>query len=77
MSKATKTAKAEAVWRSKYDAAAKVKLLVKGNPHRPGTKDRRKWAKLRAGATVRALVAGGVELSYLRYVEQRGLVKIG
>ena len=81
MAKTAKTAKPAdatgAVWRSHYGPDAKVKRLVADNPHRVGSKGRKKWAKLRPGATVRALVEAGVELSYLRYAEGRGLIKVG
>ncbi len=70
-----KTVKAQA-WRSKYEPGAKIRLLAEDNPHRTGTKDRKKWSKLRRGATVRSVVEKGVDFGYLREVERRGLIEI-
>jgi hypothetical protein len=55
---------------------AKIKLLVKENPHRKTSGDFKKFAKLASGVAVSSVIAKGVDLAYLRYAQQRELLKI-
>jgi hypothetical protein len=63
--------------RATLPADAKIKLLTKINPHRKGTGDARKYAKLATGHTVEAAKAAGIDLGYLRYMALRKLIAFG
>ena len=62
---------------SKYDPAAKIKILITDNPHRETSKDFAKFNKLKAGATVDVVITDGVDPGYLRYAEKRDFISIG
>lgn len=60
------------------DASAKIKVLVKENPHRKGSLDAKRYAKLNSGMTVAAArEEDGMTSRYLKYAEGRGIISIG
>jgi len=61
-----------------YGLEDRVKVLCKGNPHRPDTKSYVAFSKITDGGTVNEQLEAGVPLSYLRYAQQeRNLIQIG
>ena len=60
------------------DAAEKITLLAKENPHGEKTKDFAKWKLVTANLTVDAALKAGVDRGYLNYMAtKRKLIAIG
>jgi len=59
-----------------FSKDAKIKVMVKENPHRAGTKLFNYFKKYRDGMTVAELVASGVPYSNLRYFQGLGEVEV-
>lgn len=73
-----KAAPAKAVAENALDNTAKIKVLVKDNPHRKGSLDANRYGKLKSGMTVAdAKEEEGMTTRYLRYAEGRGIISIG
>lgn len=51
-----------------FDLTSVINLKDEANPHREGTMDHGKFAKIKSGMTVGAVLEAGVERSYLRYL---------
>jgi hypothetical protein len=64
------------VSRSGYGDTDTVVILVKDNPHRDGTKNNVRFAKILGARTVGEVVQRGVETSYLRYAAGRGILQV-
>ena len=56
--------------KSNFEPDQKIKLLVKENPHREGTKLFKMFAKYKDGMTVGELVKAGIPYSNIRYLAQ-------
>lgn len=55
----------------------KVTGLPKENPHRKGSGDFKRFAKLENGMTVAQALEAGVARSYLKYMADREIFKVG
>lgn len=69
-------APAKGASRSKVDGTKTIHLVKDANPHRAGSKDFEKYAKISEGMTVETAVAKGVEIGYLTYAAKRKLVEL-
>lgn len=57
--------------------ADKIEIIVEGNPHREGTKDRTQFDVIKSGMTVEEAVAAGAARSYVRYILNKGYISVG
>jgi hypothetical protein len=55
---------------------AKIKLLAKENPHRPGTKCFKMFAKYKDGMTIGDVIKAGVPYTNVRYLSGLGHIKL-
>jgi hypothetical protein len=56
---------------------AVIKVLVKENPHREGTKNFKSFSKYKSGMTVGAAISAGVASSNIWYESKLGNIKVG
>jgi hypothetical protein len=76
--KAKKAAKGTGRGRApNYAADAKIKLLVKDNPHRAGTGRFKRWPKYKSGMTVSEAIKAGLTYQNLRFSVLDGHIAIG
>ncbi len=59
-----------------YPVQAKIKLVVKDNPHRQASKDFKKFSKLKSGGTVQDALDAGIDWGYLHYAAKRELITV-
>jgi hypothetical protein len=69
-------AKAKAGRQSKFSESAKIKILVKENPHREGTGRFDRWRKYKEGMTVGQALKAGLKPVNLHYSVEDGHIKI-
>lgn len=62
---------------SQFALDARIKMLVKDNPHRPGTGRFKRWAKYKNNMTVAEALKAGFNADNLRYSVADGHIKIG